>query len=81
MGDICSEAIWNAAITLNAGREPLKLDAVTTAKILDGRFLAADIAADAVTTAKIADANDNSKIADVNVTKVQLPMPQLRTQN
>jgi hypothetical protein len=28
-------------------------DAVTTAKILDGTILAADIAADAVTTAKI----------------------------
>jgi hypothetical protein len=29
-------------------------DAVTTAKILDGTILAADIAADAVTTVKIA---------------------------
>jgi uncharacterized protein YjbI with pentapeptide repeats len=57
-------------------------DAVTTAKILDGTILAADIATDAalqlnadanVTTAKIADANvTTAKIADVNVTTAKI---------
>jgi uncharacterized protein YjbI with pentapeptide repeats len=55
---------------------------LTTAKILDGTILAADIAADAstvkiadanVTTAKIADANvTTAKIADVNVTTAKI---------
>jgi hypothetical protein len=37
----------------NAGVVTIETDAVTTAKILDGTILAADIAADAVTTAKL----------------------------
>jgi hypothetical protein len=50
----------DVAIT-NAGVVTIETDAVTTAKILDGTILAADIAtADAVTTAKI-DGNDSSR--------------------
>jgi hypothetical protein len=80
-GESCSSSIiWNVAIT-NAGVVTIATDAVTT-KILDGTILAADIATDAVTTVKIADANvTTAKIADVNVTTAKLPMPQLRMQN
>jgi hypothetical protein len=72
VGDINGEAAavalsGDAAIT-NAGVVTIETDAVTTAKILDGTILAADIAADAVTTVKIADANVTAKIADANVT-------------
>jgi hypothetical protein len=56
VGDINGEAAavalsGDAAIT-NAGVVTAETDAVTTAKILDGTILA-DIAADAVTTAKL----------------------------
>jgi hypothetical protein len=54
VGDINGEAAavlsGDVAIT-NAGVVTIETDAVTTAKILDGTILAADIATDAVTTA------------------------------
>jgi hypothetical protein len=62
----------DVAIT-NAGVVTIETDAVTTAKILDGTILAADIAtADAVTTAKI-DGNElAADIANAAVTNAKL---------
>jgi hypothetical protein len=48
-----AEAAPHQPVTINTGLVAIVDDAVTTAKILDGTILAADIAADAVTTAKI----------------------------
>jgi hypothetical protein len=59
----------SGAVTIDNTGLVAIVDDVTTAKILDGTILAADIAADAVTTVKIADANvTTAKIADANVT-------------
>jgi hypothetical protein len=43
---------WSSVTIDNTGLVAIVDDAVTTAKILDGTILAADIAADAVTTAR-----------------------------
>jgi hypothetical protein len=44
------QALSGDAVPRNAGVVTIETDAVTTAKILDGTILAADIATDAVTT-------------------------------
>jgi hypothetical protein len=55
-GEAAAVALSGAVTIDNTGSVAID-GAVTTAKILDGTILAADIAADAVTTIKIADAN------------------------
>jgi hypothetical protein len=47
-----AEAVPSGAVTIDNTGLAIVDDAVTTAKILDGTILAADIAADAVTTAR-----------------------------